>query len=86
MKGRKSRVAAFLAIISVVGFLATFGFLAVKGVPEANKDYIDMCLIALIGFTGTAMGYYLGGADNQLPAPVPPSEIPLSIIEGDQKQ
>lgn len=86
MSTRKNRVAAFLAVASLVGFLAMFGFLAVKGVPEANKDYIDMCLIALIGFVGTAFGYYLGSSEGSsrktdLMAPAP--DFPLALLDAE---
>lgn len=56
----KNVVAATLAILAMLGFLAAFFILGWMPVPPANKDFLNQALIALIGFTGTAFGFYLG--------------------------
>jgi hypothetical protein len=61
MKG-KNGVAAFLAIVAMVGFLGIFYLLTFKVIPPENKDFFNMGFIALIGFVGTAFGYYLGSS------------------------
>jgi len=82
-------VAAVLAILAMVGFLMVFAALSFCAVPAANKDFLNMGFIALIGQVGTAFGYYLGSSlgsahkndllaqSTVLPAPLPP-EKPLS--------
>lgn len=60
--GNKNRIAAVLAIMAMVGFLLMFGAVCFIQVPPANKDFFNMGFIALIGFVGTAFGYYLGSS------------------------
>lgn len=58
----KNAVAAALALMAMAGFLAVFTFFAFGKVPPENKEFINQALIALIGFCGTAFGYYLGSS------------------------
>lgn len=60
--GNRNRVAAVLALMAMVGFLLMFGALSFVQIPPANKDFFNMGFIALIGFVGTAFGYYLGSS------------------------
>jgi len=59
---KKNSVAATLAIAAMLGFLCTLAYLAVGTVPATNRDFFNMALVALIGFVGTAFGYYLGSS------------------------
>ena len=75
-------VASILAILAMIGFLSVFGFLGLQTVPPENKDFFNIALIALIGFVGTAFGYYLGTSDssakkNELLAKATPPSAPL---------
>ena len=58
----KNAVAATLALMAMGGFLAFMAFLTVGNIPAGNKDFINQGLIALIGFVGTAFGFYLGSS------------------------
>lgn len=58
----KNAVAATLAMLAMLGFLVMFAALGFMPVPAANKDFFNMGFIALIGFVGTAFGYYLGSS------------------------
>ncbi|MFZ2948215.1 MAG: hypothetical protein WA003_01905 [Desulfuromonadaceae bacterium] len=58
----KNAVAATLAITAMLGFLVMFSVLGFAPVPPENKDFFNMGFIALIGFVGTAFGYYLGSS------------------------
>jgi len=58
----KNSIAAFLAIMAMFGFLIMFAALGFLPVPPGNKDFFNMGFIALIGFVGTAFGYYLGSS------------------------
>jgi len=60
----KNSIAAFLAIMSMIGFLIMFALLGWAPVPPENKDFFNMGFIALIGFVGTAFGYYLGSSQS----------------------
>lgn len=62
LTGNKNRVAAVLAILAMVGFLAIFAALSFLPVPAGNKDFFNMGFVALIGQVGTAFGYYLGSS------------------------
>jgi drug/metabolite transporter (DMT)-like permease len=64
MKPYKNFVAGFLAAFAMIGFLAVIGFLVFRDIPEANRDFFNMALVALIGFVSTAFGYYLGGSQS----------------------
>lgn len=77
---RKGLVAAFLAGSAMTGFLGVLAWLSVGTVPEGNRDFFNMGLVALIGFVSTAFGFYLGSSEgsarkNDLlaPPPAPPS-------------
>ncbi len=59
---KKNSVAATLAIAAMLGFLCILAYLAVGTVPATNRDFFNMALVALIGFVGTAFGYYLGSS------------------------
>jgi len=59
---KKNIIQSFLAITSVIGFLVVMGFLFTTPVPTDNKDFFNICLIALVGFVGTAFGYFLGSS------------------------
>jgi len=58
----KNKIAATLAIAAMLGFLTMFAVLGFAPVPPENKDFFNMGFIALIGFTSTAFGYYLGSS------------------------
>ncbi|MFZ2949545.1 MAG: hypothetical protein WA003_08670 [Desulfuromonadaceae bacterium] len=58
----KNKIAATLAIMAMLGFLVMFAALGFAPVPPENKDFFNMGFIALIGFTSTAFGYYLGSS------------------------
>lgn len=60
----KNTIAATLAILALIGFLVVFAFLALNDIPAANKDYFNTALIALIGFVGTGIGYFLGSSNS----------------------
>uniref|UniRef100_C6E6S1 Uncharacterized protein n=1 Tax=Geobacter sp. (strain M21) TaxID=443144 RepID=C6E6S1_GEOSM len=81
--GNKNRIAAVLAMMAMVGFLGMLGALCFMDVPATNKDFVNMGFIALIGFVGTAFGYYLGSSQgsahkNELLAQGNLVEIPLA--------
>jgi len=88
--GNKNRIAASLALMAMAGFLAMFGGLCFVQIPVQNKDFFNMGFIALIGFVGTAFGYYLGSSlgsahKNELLAPGAqgvPGTAPLAGPEG----
>ena len=63
MTKRKGFMAGFLAATAMLGFLTVIGFLAVQVVPETNRDFFNMGLVALIGLVTTAFGYYLGSSE-----------------------
>ncbi|MGE4406060.1 hypothetical protein [Pseudomonas sp.] len=80
MNKRKGFMAGFLAATAMLGFLAVFAFLALQTVPEGNRDFFNMALVALIGLVGTAFGYYLGSSEGSarkndlfLPEATPPA-------------
>lgn len=56
----RDKVGASLAIISLIGFLLIFTFLCFGKVDPANKDFFNIALMALVGWIGIAVGYYLG--------------------------
>jgi drug/metabolite transporter (DMT)-like permease len=62
---KKGIIPAILAIISTLGFLIIFGTLIFVDVSERNADYFNMGLIALIGFVGTAFGFYMGSSEKE---------------------
>lgn len=85
----KNTVAAILAVMAMVGFLTIFAILGFGKVPPENKDFFNMGFIALIGFVGTAFGYYLGSSVGsaqknellaQAVASVPPSPDAASPV------
>jgi hypothetical protein len=56
----RDNVAAFLAVIAVLGFMAVFAFLCFGKVAPTNKDLFNIALMALVGWVGIAFGFYLG--------------------------
>lgn len=60
----KRYMAGFIAGVMMVAFVVVTIALFFKAVPKGNADYFHICLIALVGFVGTAVGYYLGSADS----------------------
>lgn len=58
--GKRDLVAGTLAILTLLGFLCVFVAIIFHEIPVANKDYFNTALIALIGFSATGIGYYLG--------------------------
>ncbi|MDA8137998.1 MAG: hypothetical protein M0036_05020 [Desulfobacteraceae bacterium] len=58
----KNWIGGFLSITAMIGFLSLAGFVAIREIPVSNKDFFNMCLVAIIGFCGTAFGYYLGSS------------------------
>jgi hypothetical protein len=78
----KNRIGGFLAIAAMIGFLAMSAIVAMHQIPISNKDYFNMCLIAIIGLCTTAFGYYLGSSAGSArkteiaiqPVAVPPSD------------
>lgn len=71
-------MAAVLAIMALVGFLGAFAFMLTNTIPEDNKDLVNIALMALVGFTGTGIGFFLGSSstsakkDEVIAALVPP--------------
>ena len=63
MKTASVLIGGFLAVASLGGLLAVIGFLTVQTIPTDNRDFFNMALVALIGFVGTAFGYFLGSSD-----------------------
>ena len=62
------RVAAYLAVLIVIGFFTIMGLLAFKVVPPENKDAFTQMSGALILAFGGLMGYLYGtskGAEAQ---------------------
>ena len=59
---QKNTTQSFLAVTAMVGFLAVMVLLLSAPIPEGNKDLFNICLIALVGFVGTAFGYFLGSS------------------------
>lgn len=85
----KNTVAAILAVCAILGFLAVFIFLGTAKVPQENRDFFNMALVALIGFCSTAFGYYLGSSvgsaqKNEILAAVatPPAAEPPANNQG----
>lgn len=60
MSDKGNKVGAVLAIVSLFGFLGVFTFICFGEVKTANKDFFNIALMALIGWIGIAVGYYLG--------------------------
>lgn len=61
---RKRTMAAVLAGAATFAFLLVIVLLFFVPVPEANKDFFQTTLIALVGIIGTSFGYYLGTSDS----------------------
>jgi DNA mismatch repair protein MutH len=59
----KNVTGMILAVTALVGFLAVFAFLCFGKVDPANKDLFNIALMALIGWVGMGIGYYLGSSD-----------------------
>jgi len=59
----KNLTGMILAVTALVGFLAVFAFLCFGKVDPANKDLFNVALMALIGWVGVGVGYYLGSSD-----------------------
>lgn len=62
----RNRVAATLAIIVLVDFSLMLGYLVFGTVNAANKDFLNMMLVALISFVNIGFGYYLGSSIGSL--------------------
>lgn len=60
---KRGVMAGFLAAMAMIGFLLVFVYLGFRAVPEANHDFFNTCLIALISCVSTTFGYYLGSSD-----------------------
>jgi len=60
---KNNLVGAILAVLSLCGLLAVIGVLCVYEIPEVNRDFFNIALMALVGFVGTAFGYHLGSSD-----------------------
>jgi hypothetical protein len=57
-------VGAVLAIISLLGFMATvilLGFVRID-IPQANRDFFNMGFGAMISFATMGMGYFIGSS------------------------
>lgn len=61
--GGKFRMAAFLAVAMMIEVTAAFAAVIFVNIPVDNRDYFNILLIALVGWVGTAVGYYLGSSD-----------------------
>jgi len=60
----KNPVGAVLAIIALVGFMATvllLGFVQID-IPQANRDFFNMGFGAMISFATMGMGYFIGSS------------------------
>lgn len=51
-----------LGAIIVIGFFALLIVLAYSGVPEQNKDLLNLVVGALIGSFATVVGYFYGSS------------------------
>ncbi len=60
MPEKNNYVGAILSISSLIMFGAVFYFICTGEVKPANKDFFNIALMALIGWIGIAIGYYLG--------------------------
>lgn len=76
------RVAAYLAVLIVIGFFGVMGMLTFVAVPAANKDTLIQMVGALILAFGGLMGYLYGSSksgeakDRALAAAVVPPVTP----------
>lgn len=65
----KETVAAVLAGASLLGLLGATALLVFGKIPPENKDLFNVALMAIVGNTGTAFGFFLGGVANHPPKP-----------------
>ena len=61
MKG-KNVFQYLLGGVIVVGFFLLLYFLIFSGVPESNKDLLNLVVGALIGSFATVVGYFYGSS------------------------
>lgn len=59
----RGKMAGILALLALAGFMAVFASLLARAIPEDNKDLVNISLMALVGFTGTGIGFFLGSSD-----------------------
>lgn len=62
MKSDTQFVAAILSITALLSVIAAVGVLMFYNVPPDNKDLVNIGIMALVGYTGTAFGFYLGSS------------------------
>ncbi len=59
----KGKMAGILSVMALLGFMGAFAFLLTNTIPEDNKDLVNIALMALVGFTGTGIGFFLGSSE-----------------------
>jgi hypothetical protein len=60
----KLTVGAALAGAALVALILAVGGLMFIDIPTANRDLLNVALMALIGNVGTAFGYFLGTSES----------------------
>jgi hypothetical protein len=60
--GKRDIHMVILAWVIVSGFFVLLGFLAFKGIPEINRDLMNLAVGALLGCFSTVVGYYFGSS------------------------
>jgi hypothetical protein len=60
----KLTVGAALAGAALVGLIIAIFALMFVDIPKDNRDLLNVALMALIGNTGTAFGYFLGTSES----------------------
>lgn len=59
----KGKMAGVLAMMALLGFMGAFAFMLTNQIPAENKDLVNIALMALVGFTGTGIGFFLGSSE-----------------------
>ena len=62
MENAKEIYQYVLGGLIAVGFMVLLGLLIYKGVPETNKDLLNITVGALIGSFSTLVGYFFGSS------------------------
>ena len=75
----KNRIAAVLAMMAMVGFLAIFVMICFHQVPPENREFFTTGFNSLINFVLIGIGYYLGsshGSSQKNDLLAPPAGVP----------
>jgi hypothetical protein len=89
MSNDKNLIGAVLAMTALLGFLLVFAFLCLGKVAPENKDLFNIALMALAGWVGIGIGYFLGSSDGSAKktallsgAPLPGTSVTETLESG----